>query len=629
MSQTVTHAVASTSIQSAAAVNNIVLNPITTLEGHDKYIRSISYFPNGQRMISGSWDKTAWQWDLQAGKEIEEARNFCDRGIWVVAVSRDGRWAITGGGGLGDGELKVIELDTGIVKKFEGHSRGISCIDISADSKLLASGSWDRTTRIWNLGTGKLVAGPFESIDWVGAVRFSSDLKKLAVKSEAGKCLEVWNVHTGTLDVRVGEFGDMPLTSVPVFWTHRNKTIVSAFTFTFDDATTIYEFDALTLETVGAPFEAHTKIVRGLALSFDSTLLASAADDNTIKVWDFESRQLLASFNAWTPVTLILSPDSSQLAYTTGRKIHICNIPPEILANVRRVLEARDGTSADKNSRHNRLLNSHAPRRPPVRRHQAISPVISLAHRSHRPPPEIHPEQPVLLRYLHKILRLSPRAITVPPVWKDQAHDSLDFSAMSPLPSNHVLLRQAITHSDGIGPIFEPNHTACGGSQYPARHSCTDHFLKRDLFRRQSQQENPEKNLRHPNGAMQFLQEHLSFRKSAPVQELQVVEVAAGRKFTRLAVAKVPEYIKVDDTRRPLRQQFAVPQDMAQGHSSSESSDTDSLPDVHWCKAFFCYFSCWSHGRLRMPPRWRLENVDTPHQDGTTRTGSGGTHCHS
>jgi WD40 repeat protein len=343
MSQTVTHAVASTSIQSAAAVNNIVLNPITTLEGHDKYIRSISYFPNGQRMISGSWDKTAWQWDLQAGKEIEEARNFCERGIWAVAVSRDGRWAITGGGGLGDGELKVIELDTGIVKKFEGHSRGISCIDISADSKLLASGSWDRTTRIWNLGTGKLVAGPFKSIDWVGAVRFSSDLKKLAVKSEAGKCLEVWNVHTETLDVRVGEFGDMPLTSVPVFWTHRNRTIVASFTFTFDDATTIYEFDALTLETVGAPFEAHTKIVRGLALSFDSTLLASAADDNTIKVWDFESRQLLASFNARTPVTLILSPDSSQLAYTTGRKIHICNIPLEILANVRRVLEARDG----------------------------------------------------------------------------------------------------------------------------------------------------------------------------------------------------------------------------------------------------------------------------------------------
>jgi hypothetical protein len=53
-----------------------------------------------------------------------------------------------------------------------------------------------------------------------------------------------------------------------------------------------------------------------------------------------------------------------------------------------------------------------------------------------------------------------------------------------------------------------------------------------------------------------------------------------------------------------------VPQDV-------DTSDIDSLPDVHWCKAFLCYYSCWSHGRVRMPPRWRLERVDVPRQ-GTT-----------
>ncbi|KAG2343592.1 WD40 repeat-like protein [Suillus weaverae] len=612
-----------------------------TLEGHDKYIRSISYFPDGRRMISGSWDKTARQWDLQAGKEIEGARNVCERGIWVVAVSKDGRWAITGGGGLGHGELKVIEVETGIVTEFESHSRGISCIDISADSKFLASGSWDRTMRIWSLGTGKLVAGPFESIDWVGAVRFSPDSKKLVVKSQAGKCLEVWDVHKETLDVRVGEFGETPFTSAPVFWTNRNKTIVAAFTFTFDDATTIYEFDALTLETVGAPFEAHTKLVRGLALSFDDTFLASAADDNTIKVWAFESRQLLASFNARTPETLILSPDSSQLAYTTGRKIYICNIPLDVLASTGHTLEVRDGANADKNSRLDRLLNSHATRRPPiVPRHQGTPPAISFTHRLHRPPPKIDPQQPpVLLRHLRKILHFSSRAITVPPVWNDQTHDRLDFPATSPLPSDHVLLRQPITHPDDAEAISMSNRSAYEGSQCPTRNSCTDDLLKRDPFHRQSQQAHPEEeSLRRSNGAMQFLQQHLSFYRSTPVHEPPVVEVAAGHKFTvmciflplllclligapqRLAVVKVPEYIKVDDTRCPLRQQLPVSQDMARGHSSSESSDIDSLPDVHWCKAFFCYYSCWSHGRLRMPPRWRLESVDPP-QDSTTRTG--------
>jgi hypothetical protein len=146
---------------------------------------------------------------------------------------------------------------------------------------------------------------------------------------------------------------------------------------------------------------------------------------------------------------------------------------------------------------------------------------------------------------------------------------------------------------------------------------------------------------------MQFLQQHASFYKSTPVHRPPVVEVAAGRKFTvlwiflsllhylligalqRFSVAKVPEYIKVDDTRYPLRQHLATSHDMTQGHPSSESSDTDSLPDVHWCKALFCYSSCWSHGRLRMPPRWRLENVDPPRPNGTTRTGRGEVHCHS
>ncbi|KAG2126918.1 hypothetical protein DEU56DRAFT_758742 [Suillus clintonianus] len=51
----------------------------------------------------------------------------------------------------------------------------------------------------------------------------------------------------------------------------------------------------------------------------------------------------------------------------------------------------------------------------------------------------------------------------------------------------------------------------------------------------------------------------------------------------RLVAAKLPEYRKVDDTRHPSSQQPGVPQDI-------ESSDNDSLPDVHWCKAFLCYY---------------------------------------
>jgi WD40 repeat protein len=234
---------------------------------------------------------------------------------------------------------------TGMVKKFEGHSRVINCIDISEDSMLLASGSRDRTAMIWSLDTGKLVAGPLKSADWVGAIRFSQDSKKLAINSFVGSCLEVWDVQTQKLDRRVGTFRRGYMIKAPVLWTNK-ETILAAFTFENDEvaaATTIYEFDASTLGTVRAPFEGHTKVISGLAVSFRDVLLASALRDNTIKLWAFESRQLLASVYVLNPSILTLSPNSHQLAYTTftkdSSKILICNTPPDVLASIRLALE--------------------------------------------------------------------------------------------------------------------------------------------------------------------------------------------------------------------------------------------------------------------------------------------------
>ncbi|KIK35486.1 hypothetical protein CY34DRAFT_16976 [Suillus luteus UH-Slu-Lm8-n1] len=146
---------------SKAAANKSILTPSMTLKGHGEWIVSMSYFPDGQRMMSGSRDKTTRRWDLKTGKEIEEWRDVCKEEVFAVAVSRDSRWVVTGGGSA---ELKVCEVKTGVAKNLQGHSQRISCIDISEDNTLLASGSWDKTARIWNLETGKLVSGPFDRV---------------------------------------------------------------------------------------------------------------------------------------------------------------------------------------------------------------------------------------------------------------------------------------------------------------------------------------------------------------------------------------------------------------------------------------------------------------------------------
>jgi WD40 repeat protein len=201
------------------------LTPSIVLKGYGTWIESIYYFPDGQRMISGSVDKTTRQWDLKAGKEIVEARGVCEGEVNAVAVSRNGRWAATGGGDLNRAELRACEVETGILKTFKGHSSRIECIDISTDNLRLASGSFDKTARIWNMDTGELelVVDPFEGKHSVGAVRFSPDSKKLAVMSWAGRCLEVWDVQSQKLDVKVGESPPSLGTHSPLFWTNNNK----------------------------------------------------------------------------------------------------------------------------------------------------------------------------------------------------------------------------------------------------------------------------------------------------------------------------------------------------------------------------------------------------------------------
>ncbi|KAG2350998.1 hypothetical protein BDR05DRAFT_955159 [Suillus weaverae] len=185
---------------------------------------------------------------------------------------------------------------------------------------------------------------------------------------------------------------------------------------------TIYEFDASTLETVGAPFKGHTSIISGLALSSDCALLASSSYDNTIKLWVFESRQLLASFDVKSPITLVLSPDSRQLAYTNWNdcNIYICNIPASILASI-------GSTNKSERSCGSGLLNSDATHRP-MRRKLVIIPVMSPIPHPPRPLPTNNPQ--TYFRFLRKFTSSS-RADAIR---TDEPRNLLDFPATSPLP---------------------------------------------------------------------------------------------------------------------------------------------------------------------------------------------------
>ena len=67
---------------------------------------------------------------------------------------------------------------------------------ISPDGKTLASGSADKTIKLWDVATGKERATLKGHTDWVNSVAFSPDGKTLASGS-GDKTVKLWEVATG------------------------------------------------------------------------------------------------------------------------------------------------------------------------------------------------------------------------------------------------------------------------------------------------------------------------------------------------------------------------------------------------------------------------------------------------
>ena len=62
----------------------------TTLKGHTGYVRSVAFSPDGRRIASGSFDRTAKVWDAETGQEILSLKGHRD-GVAGLAFSPDGK----------------------------------------------------------------------------------------------------------------------------------------------------------------------------------------------------------------------------------------------------------------------------------------------------------------------------------------------------------------------------------------------------------------------------------------------------------------------------------------------------------------------------------------------------------
>ncbi|KAF9775894.1 hypothetical protein IL306_005972, partial [Fusarium sp. DS 682] len=91
------------------------------------------------------------------------------------------------------------------LQTFEGHDDSVTSVAFSADGQQVASGSGDKTIKIWDTATGACVQTLYGHSAWVNSVAFSADSQQVASGSN-DKTVKIWDVATDTCvqTLRVG-----------------------------------------------------------------------------------------------------------------------------------------------------------------------------------------------------------------------------------------------------------------------------------------------------------------------------------------------------------------------------------------------------------------------------------------
>jgi serine/threonine protein kinase len=234
------------------------------LVGHTGDVNSAAISADGRLLATAGDDRTVRLWDLPSGKPRSGVLNHPDR-VYSVAFSPLVSVAATG---CDDFLVRLWSATGALHATLTGHSSFVRHVAFSADGKLLASASGDRTSRIWRVADGRLQTVLQGHANTVWCAGFSPDGWSLVTAGQDGTA-KVWNVSDGRL----------------------------RFTL-----------------------EGHTDIVWCAAFSPDGRYLATASHDKTVRLWAMPDGRPLATLTGHMALVRYLAfhPDGQHLVTAGG-----------------------------------------------------------------------------------------------------------------------------------------------------------------------------------------------------------------------------------------------------------------------------------------------------------------------
>jgi hypothetical protein len=82
------------------------------------------------------------------------------------------------------------------LQTLAGHTNTIISAGWSPDSRYVATASYDKTARVWEVATGRLVGQPMQHLSWLAHLEFSPDGQLLATACRDGTA-RLWHPLTG------------------------------------------------------------------------------------------------------------------------------------------------------------------------------------------------------------------------------------------------------------------------------------------------------------------------------------------------------------------------------------------------------------------------------------------------